>query len=185
MKMQLKPINNNILFERMYPMREGLIHLPDSIKQKSFFAIIHDTGEKVKDSYLVKDRIVFLNPYCMRIKFDETKRFIAKESDIVAVMQEGVLRPFGNRVLMRRLNQERVSSGGIIIPDCHESADQTLEGILVGYGVVNGNIIDFPVPVGDHVKIEKWSPNLIEIDVNGEYDLTVPVKELQYAKSFS
>ena len=163
----------------MTPLREGKIHLPDEFYQKSLFVAIQDVGNKVKDSFIVPDRIVMLSPSCMRTIIDK-EHFFFKESDIIAVKHD-VIRPFGKRALIKRFNHEQVSKGGIIIPDCHDSADQSLEGILLYSGMVNGRLVELPVPCGEKVKIEKWSMNLIEIDINGEYYLSVPIKELQYA----
>lgn len=159
-------------------MREGLIHLPDQIVQKSNFANVLDVGNKVRDNFIIPNRIIMLSSGCIRTIIDNN--WLIKEEDIIAV-RDDIIRPFGNRILIKRFNEERRSKGGIIIPSNHDSADQSLEGIFIAVGLVNGEKIEFPVPVGEKVKIEKWSRNIIEMDINGDFHLSVPVKEIQYA----
>lgn len=176
--MRLKPINNYILVKPLKTIREGLIHLPDKLLQKSNFAHILDVGKKVRDTFIIPNRIVMLSSGCIRTIFEDN--WIIKEEDIIAVRYD-IIRPIGNRILIKRFNEEKRSKGGIIIPSNHDSADQSLEGIFVAAGLVNGEKIEFPVPCGEKVKIEKWSRNIVEIDINGDYHLSVPVREIQYA----
>lgn len=174
----IHPINNYILVKPLVSLREGRIHLPDQIVQKSVFAHILDVGESVADRFITKDKIVMLSSNCMRTILPNGT-WIVKESDIIAIRHD-IVRPFGNRIFIKRFNEEK-KVGSIIIPSTHDSADQSLEGIFTTAGLVNGEKVEFPVPIGEKVKIEKWSMNLIEIDVSGDYFLSVPVKEVQYA----
>lgn len=183
-KLCLEPINNYIVIERLIPLRTGLVHLPDSTVQKSFFGIVKKIGNKVIDKYIVPDRTVLISPTCIRQKISDNE-FVVKETDIIAVRNEHIIRPFGtgkhrNRVFIKRLNEEQ-KIGSIIIRANHDTQDQTLEGIIMQRGLVDGNLVDIPVPSGTKVKIDKWSLHLIEIDIDGEYFLSVPVNQLQYA----
>lgn len=67
--------------------------------------------------------------------------------------------PLGNRVLLRRLEQEEKLRGGIIIPDTAKKKQEQAEVIAVGAGKVdkNGKLVPVPVKVGDIVLIEKYS----------------------------
>ena len=179
MKKQLIPINNNLLVTRHTPLKEGLIHRPDDIHQKAFYATIDAVGNGVKDTFLQPNLIIFVCPTARDNQRFEDK-WIIKEHDITAIRFGKTMRAFGNRVLIKRLNQE-TKIGSIIIPDCHDSADQSLEGIIVSLGVKNGTIIDFP-SIGEKARIEKWSPDIIEIDVDGEYYLSVKTKEICYVE---
>lgn len=67
--------------------------------------------------------------------------------------------PLGNRVLLRRLEQEEKLRGGIIIPDTAKKKQEQAEVIAVGAGKTdkNGKLVPVPVKVGDIVLIEKYS----------------------------
>ncbi len=175
------PINNNILVKRLQPMRVGKIIIPDQTVQKSFYAVIIRVGEKVKDTGLVPDKIIFVCPTSRHNQKIDEFHWIIKEQDIHAIRHGEIIRPFGNRVFLKRLNQE-TKIGSIIIPDMHETADQSLMGIFVLRGVKNNEPIDIPLVGGEHVKINKWSMDIVEIDVDGEYFLSVKTSQLEYAE---
>ena len=181
MKKLLKPINDNILIKRLQPIREGLIIIPDQTFQQSFYGIILDVGHKVKDKTLRKDIIIFVTPTAKDNKLLHDNVWLVKEKDIIAVRYQGVVRPFGNRVFLKRLNQETMING-IVIPDCHESADQSLEGIFILCGVKDNQIITVPFDPGVTVKVQKWDMSTVEIDVDGEYYLSVKQSLLEYVK---
>lgn len=176
-----RPINNNILIKRLQPMRVGKIIIPDQTIQKSFYAIIIRVGEKVKDTGLVPDRIIFVTPTSRHNQKLDNFHWIIKEQDIIAIKYGEVIRPFGNRIFLKRLNQE-TKIGNIIIPDMHETADQSLMGIFVLRGIKNNEPIDVPFLAGEHIKILKWSMNIVEIDIDGEYFLSVKTSELDYVE---
>lgn len=178
---KLLPINDNITIKRLQPLRRGMIHIPEEKLQKEFYGIIQEVGNKVRDTFLQKDLIVFLTSTSKHTcKYGDL--YVIKEHDILAIKKDGIIRAFGDRVLIKRLNQETVSPGGIIIPDCHDSADQSLEGILISRGVKNGQVIDIPIHGGETVRIEKWNQYIVELDVDGEYYLSVRVRDICYAK---
>ena len=76
------------------------------------------------------------------------------------------LRPLGNRVLMRRLEQEEQLKGGIIMPDTAKKKQETAEVIACGTGKKdkNGRVIPMPVKVGDIVMMDKYSGQEVTID---------------------
>ena len=69
------------------------------------------------------------------------------------------IRPLGDRVLIKRLENEEKTVGGIIIPDAAKEKAQTGEVIAVGRGALDaaGNIIPMQVKVGDTVYFGKYS----------------------------
>ena len=69
------------------------------------------------------------------------------------------IRPLGNRVLLRRLEQQQQLKGGIIMPDTAKKKQESAEVIAVGAGKKdkNGNLIPMPVQVGDVVLMDKYS----------------------------
>ena len=77
-------------------------------------------------------------------------------------------RPLHDRVLVRRVEAEEKTKGGIIIPDTAKEKPQEGEVIAVGPGGrdENGNLIPIDVKAGDRVLFGKWSGT--EIKIEGE-----------------
>ncbi|CDZ32566.1 10 kDa chaperonin [Neorhizobium galegae bv. officinalis] len=77
-------------------------------------------------------------------------------------------RPLHDRILVRRVESEEKTKGGIIIPDTAKEKPQEGEVIAVGPGARNdaGQIQALDVTVGDHILFGKWSGT--EIKINGE-----------------
>jgi len=77
-------------------------------------------------------------------------------------------RPLHDRVLVRRIEQENKSSGGIIIPDTAQEKPQEGEIVAVGGGRIddNGNVHALDVKAGDMVLFGKWSGT--EVKIGGE-----------------
>ncbi len=75
-------------------------------------------------------------------------------------------RPLHDRVVVRRLESEERTAGGIIIPDTAKEKPQEGEIIAVGPGVRDeaGKIIPLDVKKGDRVLFGKWSGTEVKID---------------------
>ncbi len=75
-------------------------------------------------------------------------------------------RPLHDRVLVRRLESEEKTAGGIIIPDTAKEKPQQGEVIAVGPGArgEDGKIAALDVKVGDRVLFGKWSGTEVKID---------------------
>lgn len=69
------------------------------------------------------------------------------------------LKPFGPRVLVKRIQGEEKTSGGIIIPDASKDKTQTGMVLAVGAGKkdTQGNVVPLDVKVGDHVYFGKYA----------------------------
>ena len=78
------------------------------------------------------------------------------------------LKPLGNRVLVKRLEQEEKMKGGIILPDTAKKKQETATVVAIGTGKKDksGNPIPFPVELGDKILMEKYSGQ--EITIEGE-----------------
>ncbi|MSP88269.1 MAG: co-chaperone GroES [Alphaproteobacteria bacterium] len=76
------------------------------------------------------------------------------------------LRPLQDRVLIRRIEQESKSSGGIIIPDTAQEKPGEGEIVAVGPGVrdEHGKIQPLDVKAGDRVLFGKWSGTEVKLD---------------------
>ena len=86
------------------------------------------------------------------------------------------LRPLHDRVIVRRMEEERTSAGGIVIPD--SATEKPVQGEIVAAGkgkiAENGDVRPLDVKVGDKVLFGKYSGT--EVKVEGE-DLLVMKEE--------
>jgi chaperonin GroES len=75
-------------------------------------------------------------------------------------------RPLHDRVLVRRLEGDERSAGGIIIPDTAKEKPMQAEIIAVGPGGrdENGKVVPLDVKAGDQVIFGKWSGTEVTID---------------------
>ena len=75
-------------------------------------------------------------------------------------------RPLHDRVLVRRVEQEEKTAGGIIIPDTAQ--EKPMEGIIVavgsGHKADDGKVTALDVKAGDQVLFGKWSGTEVKID---------------------
>ncbi|MEE4211548.1 MAG: co-chaperone GroES [Parvularcula sp.] len=75
-------------------------------------------------------------------------------------------RPLHDRVLVRRVEEDAKTAGGIIIPDTAKEKPQQGEIVAVGSGArsENGDITPLDVREGDRVLFGKWSGTEVKID---------------------
>jgi chaperonin GroES len=75
-------------------------------------------------------------------------------------------RPLHDRVVLRRLEGEEKTKGGIIIPDTAKEKPQDGEVVAVGPGArdESGKIVPLDVKAGDRVLFGKWSGTEVKID---------------------
>jgi chaperonin GroES len=75
-------------------------------------------------------------------------------------------RPLGDRVLVKRVEEEQKTKGGIIIPDTAKEKPQEGEVIAVGPGARDddGDYIALDVKAGDKILFGKWSGTEVKID---------------------
>ena len=75
-------------------------------------------------------------------------------------------RPLHDRVVIRRLNAEEKTSGGIILPDTAEEKPMEGEVVAAGPGARNeqGQIVALEVKAGDRILFGKWSGTEVKLD---------------------
>ena len=75
-------------------------------------------------------------------------------------------RPLHDRVVVRRVESEARTAGGIIIPDTAKEKPQEGEIIAVGPGARDeaGKLVPLDVKVGDRILFGKWSGTEVKID---------------------
>jgi chaperonin GroES len=83
-------------------------------------------------------------------------------------MADTEFRPLHDRVVVRRIEAEAKTKGGIIIPDTAKEKPQEGEIVAVGTGTRDdrGALIALDVKAGDRVLFGKWSGT--EVKLNGE-----------------
>ena len=82
------------------------------------------------------------------------------------------IRPLHDRVIVRRMDEEKTSPGGIVIPDSATEKPVKGEVLAIGKGKLleNGDVRPLDVKVGDKILFGKYSGT--EVNVDGE-DLLV------------
>ncbi|MCH8155370.1 MAG: co-chaperone GroES, partial [Proteobacteria bacterium] len=75
-------------------------------------------------------------------------------------------RPLHDRVVVRRVEEDETTTGGIIIPDTAKEKPMQGEILAVGPGARNdkGEVVPLDVKAGDRVLFGKWSGNEVTID---------------------
>jgi len=78
------------------------------------------------------------------------------------------IRPLRDRVVVRRMEEERTTAGGIVIPDSATEKPSTGEILAVGNGKIteSGDVRALDVKVGDKIMFGKYSGT--EVKVEGE-----------------
>ena len=75
-------------------------------------------------------------------------------------------RPLGDRVLIKRVEEESKTKGGIIIPDTAKEKPQEGEVVAVGAGArdEDGKRVEMELKAGDRILFGKWSGTEVKID---------------------
>jgi chaperonin GroES len=92
--------------------------------------------------------------------------------------QEVKIRPLNDRVILRRIEEEEKSRGGIIIPDTAKEKPQEGKVVAVGKGKVNedGTVTPLDVKVNDRVLFGKYAGS--EINIDGEEHLIMREEDI-------
>ena len=75
-------------------------------------------------------------------------------------------RPLHDRVLVRRIEADEKTAGGIIIPDTAKEKPQEGEVVSAGTGARNeaGTVVPLEVKAGDKILFGKWSGTEVKVD---------------------
>lgn len=76
------------------------------------------------------------------------------------------IRPLHDRIVVKRLEEERTSAGGIVLPDSATEKPSQGEVLAVGNGKIldNGDVRPLDVKVGDIVLFGKYAGNEVKVD---------------------
>ena len=88
------------------------------------------------------------------------------------------IRPLHDRVVVRRIEEDSMSAGGIVIPDTAAEKPMTGEVLSVGNGKIqdNGEVRALDVKAGDKVLFGKYAGT--EVDIDGDQHMIVRENEL-------
>ncbi len=88
------------------------------------------------------------------------------------------IKPLRDRVIVRRLNEEETTKGGIIIPDTAKEKPQEGEVVAIGSGKIldDGKVVPLEVKKGDKILFGKYSGT--EVKVDGEEYLMMREDEI-------
>ncbi len=88
------------------------------------------------------------------------------------------IRPLQDRVIVKRLEEEEKTKGGIIIPDSAKEKPQEGKVIAVGKGKVteDGKVIPLDVKAGDRIVLGKYSGT--EVKIEGEEHLIMKEEDI-------
>ncbi len=88
------------------------------------------------------------------------------------------IRPLQDRIIVKRIEEEEKTKGGIIIPDTAKEKPQEARVVAVGKGKVNddGKITPLEVKVNDRVLFGKYSGS--EINIDGEEHLIMREEDI-------
>jgi chaperonin GroES len=77
----------------------------------------------------------------------------------------GLIRPLHDRIVVKRLEEDKTSPGGIVIPDSAKEKPAKGEVVAVGNGKAldNGEVRKLDVKVGDKVLFGKYSGNEVKL----------------------
>jgi chaperonin GroES len=83
------------------------------------------------------------------------------------------IRPLQDRILVKRLDEEEKTKGGIIIPDTAKEKPQEAQVVAVGTGKVaeDGTVTPLDVKAGDRILLGKYSGT--EVNLDGEEHLII------------
>ena len=76
------------------------------------------------------------------------------------------IKPINDRVLVKRLEEESTTTGGLIIPDSAKEKPVKGQIVAVGSGrrLKNGDVRPLDVKAGDKVLFEKWAGSEVKLD---------------------
>ena len=88
------------------------------------------------------------------------------------------IRPLQDRVIVKRIEEEEKTKGGIIIPDTAKEKPQEGKVVAVGKGKLNdnGKVVPLDVKVNDRILFGKYSGS--EINIDGEEHLIMREEDI-------
>jgi len=178
----IKALNDNVVVKVEKTFVKSSVIIPDSVQAGYFYATVTSVGMNCARAIVSCDKVVVKHEKREPFKHNEKDYYIVKSRDILLIKKKDTWYPVGNKSLLQRLNEEEITKGGIIVPACYSTQDQTLNTIFIRSGLADPfRTIESTLLPGDFVRIAKWDQMIEEIDINGKYHLIVPNPLLLYA----
>ncbi len=111
----------------------------------------------------VLDRVGLMFNLCL---VDVAERFSTLKTSLREEKGRMKIRPLHDRIIVKRLDEEETTKGGIIIPDSAKEKPMEGEVIAVGNGkkTDDGKLINLDVKAGDRVLFSKYAGTEVKID---------------------
>lgn len=152
----------------IYQESVGSIILPKGLSEfKQYngevYGEVLSVGSKNKLDIKAGDKINWQRHEGKRFWYQGELYLAIKERWIMGRMEDGVMKPLGDRVVIKPLAAEAKTKGGIVLPDTAKEKPQEGEVVAVGTGKLmdNGTVVALLVKVGDKVLYGKYSGNEI------------------------
>ena len=170
--MKIRPLHDRVIVKRLEEDRTspGGIVIPDTAAEKPIQGKVIAVGKgKILESGDVRpldvkvgDKVLFGKYSGTEVKMDGDELVVMREEDMAKMK----FRPLHDRVVVKRIDAESKTKGGIIIPDTAKEKPQEGEVISVGPGALddNGKRVVPDVKAGDFVLFGKWSGTEVKID---------------------
>lgn len=189
LKNKIKAVGNNIVVKpvNIEIPAQGVI-IPDVGQHSFFYGTIQSVGEKC-NKVIREGCSVFLKRLKgQKVEQEGQNTYIFKEEDILLIRWRGQWHPIGNKILIMRDVEEEQLASGIIISACRPTKDQTLFGVVLNMGLIHVQAkpdsfvtkFDYPVNIGDKVKIKEWSQEIQEVGLDKMNCIIVKPSQLDY-----
>jgi len=108
--------------------------------------------------------------------------FICMASNVFGVIKRNRVYPTRKMIVIERLIDEQRFNGTIVIPAAQKSTDQSLEGIVYGFGIQDGGLDKgFKVKgikPGQRIRLRGWQEHMIEVGWQDKYFLFVKEEDI-------
>lgn len=185
LKNKIKALNKNIVVKPVDVEQQGLIVAPDIAEHGYFYGSIQSVGDGCNKVIRPGALAFFKRLQGQKFVIDGGNFFIFKEDELLLIKWRGNFHPVGNKILLMRDVEEEQLESGIWIPACRQTKDQSLFGVVFRMGLVQAfpgiNLpFDYPVNIGDKVKVRGWEMDIEEVGIDQRNCIIVKPKHLDY-----
>lgn len=128
---------------------------------------------------IIPNAVVMVNPaFAERAHHVLDKKsgmFICDAINVFGIIKRGRIYPIGKKVVVERNIGERKYNDVIVIPEAQKSTDQSLEGTVYGFGLLDkGNRYTVKgLKAGSVVRLKKWQEHMTEVGWKDKYYIFV------------
>lgn len=166
---------------------QGIIHVPDSFKQRSPYSLCHKVGPKAHPA--IRKGVVLIGFANSKESKDyfrvgSRKLYFANSSKFQAVAYDRNIFPLGDRVLVKRRRDIMPSEleGGCLSVPQQWGQEQSLDVEIVKFGLpADGSAARTTnLKLGDVCRLQSWQHDMFELSIAGEYHLIVNLKDILF-----